>query len=391
MIETIFIFMLSEIVLGGGGRTFSIGAVSLRMLLFAVGVIASLFAMLRSTQPRNGLGTAGLLLWAFVASLLPGLLVDANNGTPLQTIGPAIQPLLFWLLAPFFALALQERRMVVKSANIIIYGGCAVAVITSLLMVGLSTGFVDFATLYIWSDRTEELYFRGTENFFYKGHFFVSVSLIFCLVLRPRWWRTLSLLLLLSLVLSLTRSLFLATGVALVLSFVSQKRQFAFILSACAGAVVFFFYGQVVLDSLFDPTRAESYQTRSRDFAYFLAAFDYNTLILGEGTGALLGGRAQIENSYLWVVWRFGIAGLAYTLLPLFLCLYYFRKMPSESEDRGIASAFFFGAVMLYIVTAINPFINNSIGITYLLVAVFSLRRMSGHAYAPQGFSRTHQ
>ena len=54
-----------------------------------------------------------------------------------------------------------------------------------------------------------------------------------------------------------------------------------------------------------------------------------------------------------------------------------------ESPIYRLASAYFFGTVMLYILTAFNPFINNSIGLMYLLCAIFSLRRLSRDASLP--------
>ncbi len=376
MIETLFPIVLGEVVLGGGGRTFSVGPISLRMILFAASLLATMFGMMTASRQRDGLVTANLLVLGFFISLIPGLLIDAAHGTPATIIIQEIQPLLFWLSAPFFAFALQDVRSVEKSATIIVYGGTIVAVITSLLMFGLFIGFVSFRSLYLWSDRTEELFFRGFTNFFYKGHFFIAVALIFCVVLTPRWWKTMSLVLVTSIILSLTRGLFLAVAVAIILSFFSERRQGAILLIALGTVVIFSLYSQAITGIIFDPSRARSAQTRSQDLSYFLSIFDYNTLLFGDGVGVLLNGRSNIENSFLWVIWRFGIVGLTFMFTPLFICLRYYYQIPRNSSERRLASAFFFGVIMLYVVTAFNPFINNSIGLTYLLCALFALRRL---------------
>lgn len=376
MIETLFPLVLGEVVLGGGGRTFSAGPVSLRMILFAASLLATLFGMITVSRRRDGLVTANLLVLGFFISLIPGLLVDAARGTPADIIGQEILPLLFWLSAPFFALALQDVRTVEKGANIIVYGGLFVAIVTSILFLGLLVGFVNFRSLYLWADQTGEIFFRGSLNFFYKGHFFVGIALVFCVILTPRWWKTMSLVLALSVVLSLTRGLFMAVLVSLLLSFFSSRRQGAILLVAFAAIAIFSLYSQAIIDVIFDPTRASSTQTRSRDLSYFLSVFDYNTLLLGEGTGVLLNGRANIENSFLWALWRFGIVGLTFMFVPLFICMRYFSQIPRDSKERRLANAFFFGVIMLYVVTAFNPFVNNSIGLMYLFCALFSLRRL---------------
>lgn len=385
MIETLFPIALGELVLGGGGRTFSIGPISLRMLLFAACVVASLVVALTSTRQRDGLGTAVLLVLGFFASLLPGLLVDAENGTTISTIALELQPLLFWLMAPFVAMAMQDVKTIEKAASIILYGGLAVAVVTSALMAGLYVGAVNFGRLYLWADATDELFFRSRTNFFYKGHFFVGVALVFCIILTPRWWKSIAVVLGLSLILSLTRGLYLAVLIAIAMSFLSARRSFAVIVTIVIATTVVIVYGQVLINLIFDPNRLISSQARSRDFAYFLATFDYKTLIFGDGTGVLLNGRRNIENSFIWMVWRFGICGLLFWFTPLFLVTRDFMKIPYGSDHHRIASAFFFGTVMLYVVTAFNPFVNNSIGLSYLLCAVFALRRLGRDAAATYG------
>lgn len=377
MIETLFPMVLGEVVLGGGGRTFSVGALSLRMLLFAASVTTSLIIALTSTRERDGVGTAALLVMAFFASLLPSLLVDIANGTPAQTIALELQPLLFWLMAPFVAMALQDVKTVEKSADILMYGGLAVAIATSAAMIGLYLGVVNFGALYLWANATDELFFRGQLNFFYKGHFFVGVALVFCVILTPRWWKAMLAVLALSLVLSLTRGLYLAVTIAVVLSFFSGRRPFAIVLTIVAATIIVALYGQVLIDIVFDPTRLNSTQTRSRDISSFVASFDYQTLLFGDGTGALLNGRRSIENSFIWALWKLGIVGLLFWMTPLFISIRYFFAIAIDNPYRKLASAFFFGVVMLYIVTAFNPFVNNSIGLIYLLCAMFSLRRLS--------------
>lgn len=380
MIDLLFPTVLGEVVLGGGGRTFAIGPISLRMGLFAVSVITWITIMLTSPRRRDGVGLAALLIAAFFASLTPGLLVDLERGTSLKTMGAELQPLLFWLIAPLFAMALQDVSAVRRAANILMYGGVTVGAVTLLIMLGLQLGAVNFGRLYAWASDTNELFFRTRTSFFYKGHFYVGIGFIFCLVLLPRWWKTMLAITALSIGLSLTRGLYLAIVVATVLSFVSARRSFAMIAIGLAGVAVAVFYGDALLNLLYDPNRLISSQTRARDFTYFMVTFDYDTLLFGDGTGILLNGRRSVENSYLWSIWRFGIGGLLFCLIPLILTTRYFLSISRNSEVYQLASAFYFGMIMLYILTFTNPFINNSIGMAYALCAVFALRRLSLNA-----------
>lgn len=381
MIEVLFPIVLAEVVLGGGGRTFAFGSITLRMVLFGATLVATLIGLLSARQ-REGLNLAFLLVLAFFTSLLPGLLVDVTRGTPVDVVAPELQPILFWLCAPFFALAIQDARTARKAASIFIYGGFVVGLVTSLLMTFLYTGVIGFFPLYLWADKTNELFFRGFNNFFYKGHFFVGIALVFCVVLKPRWWKTMTAVLVLSIALSLTRGLYLAVALAIMASFVTNGRRGSVLILAAMAFAVFLLYSQSISDILFDPTRLASSETRSRDLLVFWNQFDFMTLLTGDGTGELLNGRSDVENSFLWAIWRFGIVGLLFMLFPFFLCLRYFRTIGRDNPEYTLASAFFFGVVMLYILTAFNPFVNNSIGLMYLLCAIFSLRRLSREPFA---------
>lgn len=186
MIETIFNFILLEGVLGGGGRTFSIGTVGLRIPLFVIGVLTWISAVLFTGRQRDGVQLSGLLIVIFFVSLVPGLLQDAANGTAFRVIAGELQPLLFWLIAPLFAMGLQTERNVRTAKNIILYGGFTVALMTLLFTLGIRYGLIGFGTVYAWADRTEELFFRSGNTFFYKGHFYVGAAFVFCLILLPR-------------------------------------------------------------------------------------------------------------------------------------------------------------------------------------------------------------
>ena len=137
------------------------------------------------------------------------------------------------------------------------------------------------------------------------------------------------------------------------------------------------YYAQDIIEVLFrDSSRAGSTTVRIADMLSFLEGLDGTALFFGDGVGPLLNGRKSVENSYLWAVWRFGIVGLAFWLSPVVISFYYYRRIRRHSPFRKFASAFFYGMVILSIQTAFNPFLNNSIGISYALLAIFSLRRL---------------
>ena len=59
--------------------------------------------------------------------------------------------------------------------------------------------------------------------------------------------------------------------------------------------------------------------------------------------------------------------------MPFSLCTFYFLKIRNLERDR-FADAYYFGVIFIYIQTNFNPYINNPIGLSYVIISVFALR-----------------
>ncbi len=123
--------------------------------------------------------------------------------------------------------------------------------------------------------------------------------------------------------------------------------------------------------------RLQSVTQRLEDMSYIVRHLDISTLIFGEGLGSYINFRPNIENSYLWALWKLGLLGLTFWLLPLLVCTWFFVQIRFGSAVHSLATAYYGGVLVLYIVTISNPFINNPIGLSYLLIAMFSLRTLA--------------
>lgn len=377
MIEALYTVVLIEAVLGGGGRVFPVGPVTLRMLLFASCLAVWLVAAMYRKR-SDGQGLAFLIVTAFIGSVLPGLVIVAVSGISGSRALGDILPMLFWITAPFVAMAIYSQVLVDRAAQIIMYGGLLVASTILAILIALTANFLPFAQFYNWATQSSEIFFRSGMSFFFKGHFYVGIALIFTVTLKPRHWKLMSVILALSIVASLTRGLMFATLLAVILALISTRSKGSLLLLVLAVVCVGVIYGQEIFKMFFgDESRAVSFAVRLDDFKVFLEAFTERTLFFGNGAGALLNDRQNFENSYMWGLFKFGIIGLTFMISPFVICLYYYRKVRGRGHHQRLAAAYFFGMVMLYVLTAINPFINNSIGISYALVAIFSLRRLS--------------
>ena len=83
----------------------------------------------------------------------------------------------------------------------------------------------------------------------------------------------------------------------------------------------------------------------------------------------------HMEMSYLEIFHKQGIIGLSFwTYLLYSICRYYKQVV---GKYRRIAGAFFISASLIYVQSLFNPYLNNPIGMSTVLLAYFSCRRLS--------------
>jgi O-antigen ligase len=196
--------------------------------------------------------------------------------------------------------------------------------------------------------------------------------------MRARGWLLASMIVLTALILTLTRGLIISTSFSIIVLLVIQRRYtavfFSMILVALAAFAVWV-YLPSANDSLVN-SRVVSNQQRLDDMDYMLHYATLKTVLLGEGYGTLIDYRMNIENTFMWALWKLGILGLAFWVMPFVLCLRYFLAIP-RARSNGLACGFLCGTVLIYTQTMTNPFLNNPIGLSFVIMSIFSLRTMA--------------
>ena len=127
MINALFTITVLELFIGGGGRLTELGSVTVRMVLFA----ACLYVGLLSISLRRGeskqLRLAYVMVLFYLLVHVPGVMWGAANGVDPGDILTEFQQSLYWLAAPFFALALQSVAMVKRTATLVQFAGLCLA------------------------------------------------------------------------------------------------------------------------------------------------------------------------------------------------------------------------------------------------------------------------
>lgn len=378
MVRVIYLLLALEVMVGGGGRLIEIGPVTARMLLFAAALTLTVaIVALRGTLPGGRMTL--MFLNAFLFVLGSGVVVGLSRGNPPAAVWADLQPLLFFLLAPFVALSLEDRRNVEALRPLVVFTGITLALAYLAILVLLITGRIDFAWLYEVLDASGEFMFRGENFFFYKGFVYLGVCIVFLIAIPGRFALLLLALSGIALVLTLMRGFILSTAIAvLMLLYVLRMRLAALLLAiSCAAALLVAF---VVLYSSvagFSEQRSISNAVRMDDMAFIFGNVGPLTMLFGNGFGTPVAERLNIENTYLWVLWKNGLVGLAFWLAPLLACIVLFSRIPRRAAEFRLGCALLFSAVLIYVQSAMNPYLNNPIGLMMVMLALFGLRELS--------------
>lgn len=375
----LYFLVVIELLLGGGGRLLDIGPVTLRMLLFAAAIVVTIGLALHGKTARSDMTLALALVLTFFVVHLPPIVQGAVRGVPAPDIFAEIQPLMYWLIAPFFAYALQYKAQVVLTAALVRWAGALLGSAYLLVLFALALGLVDFPALYMALGSSGEFAFRGESFFVYKGFVFVGVALVFIVAIDSSWRKTLALLIAAALILTLTRGFVLSTSAAILLMLLVTGRKRTVALG-CAGAVVALTLVWVYLPALDENLTSryeESDSVRQRDMTFMRENIEASTLAIGNGFGARIDDQLNIENTYLWIVWKTGTIGLLFWMFPLLLCWHAYSRAVRRPQALPLANAYFFSVVLIYLQTATNPYLNNPIGLSFVLLATFSLRTLA--------------
>jgi hypothetical protein len=375
MMRALFTISLIELFFGGGGRLTAVGPVSLRMVLFAACLCATLVAILFPRRRSDGVLLAMLLVLIYLLVHVAGLVVGAVYGSDPSHMFAEFQQSLYWLAAPFFALMIQSEQEAQRYARLAQIAGVTLACIYLAILIGLISGLIHLSLVKAIVAPSGEAVFRSGEFFIYKGFLYLGISIVFFVAIRGKYWAPLATLVAIAMILTFTRGFVISTAAAVLLMLFMQGRWRAavpvLVLVASAAFIVWIYLPS--LDSSVLTSHEFSMNQRLEDMTYMFYHATAKTFIIGEGYGSLINDRYLIENTFLWAWWKLGTIGLLFWLLPLSLCIYYYTKI-SNRRSNPLANAYLFGTVLVYVQTATNPFLNNPIGLSFVMLAIFSLR-----------------
>lgn len=281
---------------------------------------------------------------------------------------------LVFLLMPFLTYASNNPFWKFeKIISLLCFSALINAIMQITLTAVLFLGLIDFNNIWSYFYENNELVFRNFPFIQFKNHFLSLLALPFIIVNKPRYYKLYVIIISISIFSTLSRaSIFFLILNLFGLYFIKRTStnglfiKFSLTLFV---VVVILCYGQNVYDFyLSQRDFYSSNQTRLSDTGYVFQNANPFSFIFGNGTGTLINGRVNIENSYLWIFYKYGIIGLF--LWGLFL-YYSLKKVVIKMKKMNYGhyvKAFIFSFVTLILYSFLNPYINNTIGLFYILI-----------------------
>ena len=414
---------LIELFVGGGGRIIDFGFLSIRQVFFIGLILTFIFRIIKNKAYKDhsvntfirwnpvSIGVYVLMGWFFVSAVIG----YANGNAPSIIAMDFLRVAFFAAYFPLAYYVSEERFTKARIIAMLKYCAFGVAVFTivlALLGKTIFSGNFD-AFQHFWkSIMNDDLLFRRSHSVFYKSHFYVFVGLVLSLnaVLSKKFGKIDVLNIIfcsISIFWSDTRGFSIALMVSLLMILIidikiitdpikgfaakfhsffnhSQLIKKTIILLLITISVPFLY--QYMTSVRFDPETISDNKSEFNDpsvnvrLEFMKEAKDTllnnpNYLIFGTGYGEEIAGRVTgLEMSFLDILVEQGAIGLAAWLYLCFIVIWnyykgYKRSSELHTDDISLIGVFV-GVILL---TNINPFLNNPIGIVFfLLVLIFS-------------------
>jgi hypothetical protein len=383
----LFVLVIVELAIGGGGRLMGIGPVTLRMILFGLAVCTSIIYFIKGRKINK---EYLILIFSFVILSMVGLLLGKNSGAERTFWWEDIKPLLYFFILPFFYFAVLDLKTMQLAASIFKASGIFLALCFFLILILIHTGTIPFLVFYHAVIDTKEFFFRGELTFFYKGFLFLCIGFLFFYFTGGRYKIIWMVVIGVAIILTVTRGFWFALLATFAAAYFSQFKLKSVVFALLALSVIL--VGQIFISETSQvihsikkqrdqPTdelrksallgdRSYSDEGRFQQVKEVVQAVTFQSSIIGHGLGVGIQTRpVHMEISYLEIFHKQGLLGLVFWFSVFWMLL---TKYRSSKRDH-FCNAFFFSGLFVFIQSLTNQYVNNPIGLSIVLLSIVCL------------------
>jgi O-antigen ligase len=373
-IKLFFMVLLLELFLLGSGRLLEIGSLTARMIIFTIAISLSVVIVLYTQKIERKTGLL-LLFFLFIVSIstFSGLVNSADIGMIVEDL----KPLFFFLVLLPFSLFIRTKKDIALIVNLIKNSSFILAILYLLFLVSMYSGILDFSSVYRFiSLHSDDIMFRGASNdnasFFYKGFLYLNIGFIFYIFSKNKYSKFFALILFVAILLTFTRGFLLALYISFLffyaLDLKNKKSFFLMVSLALLGIALAPFIVELFAK------RAESDSIRFIQIHQVLEAITPLSFFIGHGFGIGVPIREMhMEIAYLEIFHKQGVLGLLFWFTILSVIVITYKKINNKNY---IVKSFLVSTFFVYSQSATNPFLNNPIGMTVVLLSLIVLCRI---------------
>ena len=366
-VKALFVIILLELFLLGSGQFISISGISLRMLFYTSAIMLSTILILQGIKTQR---LVFLFLLIYISMLSFSSLLGILNGASISSILENIKPLIFAFMIIPFSLFIINLKRVYLVGKLIKISGLFMSVSLISLLIFLYFGYIDFNAMYIiLSSDVNDFMINNADipRIFYKGFLYVCIAFIFYTYSNNKYKVLILSLLFISIVLTFTRGFLLA----LILSFVfisiiefKQKKSFYILLTIFIGlAILLPFYVNIIGE------RDVSDSIRILQIKEVFDSITISSFFIGHGYGIGVPIRPNgMEITFLEIFHKQGILGLFLWIGFLFYMIFNYLNIRNLAYKK-MFKPFLVSTFFVYFQSLTNPYLNNPIGMSMVLLA----------------------
>ena len=369
--------VLLELFLMGSGRLLELGPVTLRMLLFCLCLFSAAYNI---ATGRKGVSQfLFFLVGSYLVLMLEATFLGYISLSDPSLVFEDVKPLIYFLMVVYFEMTITDSSRIRLVSSLVKIAAVTMAIIYLMLICMVYSGIVDFSQVYGWVGSSSEFMFRGETGeagLFYKGFLYICVGLIFFLFDGTSKSFLAVTLLVPAILLTFTKGFVVALIPTILIGYYILSKKWvavaavALILTAAA-VFLFLNWFQVLGD------KSESDMLRIVTAQQVAEATTVPSVLVGQGFGQGVYERPMhMETSLLEVFHKQGVPGVAFWIM-LLGCIVRYYCLAASRHNQRIALPFALSAFFIYGQSISNPFMNNPIGMSFLLISLVTLRVLS--------------
>ncbi len=370
-----FIIFIELFAFGSGQILLIFGGLTLRIVnFFLMLFIGSLLVLKRKSIPKD----IAVIFLYYCVILIYSIIIGYINGGG-ENIVIDIKSLSYFLSILFIFFYIKNIESVIQVKELFKKVSLIISVIYVLYILLLNFSFYDFDDIYNLLHNFSDFRYRGiTGILFYKGFVYLPIALLFY-NLDKGVLSIQSTLLATAIFFTQTRGFWVMAILAYILSglYILNKNYFKvsivklFIFTLAFLAVFIFIF---ISFAGLDGNRTGGDSVRIQTIMQVVERITFFSFFMGHGFGVGVPLReVHMEMSYLEIFHKQGVLGLGIWIYILFDSVKIIFRL---KQNVLVGIGYCFGIFLMYVQSLFNPYITNSMGIGFVVIAYVSMKRL---------------